>query len=328
VADTATDAVLNIGAANASRLQLLLPAIERLRGGLQAAPALARLLARGNPESSEPGREAQLLRHFDVLPRRIPVAALTRALDADDAGLGAWLRADPAWLRADMASGRMMACGDLQLTAEDADALLRPLRPLFGDEGFPISAPVPHRWYLSMPRDAQVPVFSTPQQALGDDLHVHMPAGDAGRRWRRLMNEAQVILHNHPVNAARVARGQPPVNSLWFWGWGVLPDQVVAQARACYSDDDVVAALCKAATIECSPLKSLMDAPDARGTLVDLRRINDIAHVETPWLPWALQQLHSGGVESLVFDFDDGRRLVYRHAHRWRFWRRTPSRIA
>jgi hypothetical protein len=36
----------------------------------------------------------------------------------------------------------------------------------------------------------------------------------------------QVILHQHPVNAERRARGLPPVNSLWLWGGGPLPQRV------------------------------------------------------------------------------------------------------
>ena len=37
------------------------------------------------------------------------------------------------------------------------------------------------------------------------------------------MNEAQMILHTHPVNAEREARGMPAVNSVWLWGGGTLP---------------------------------------------------------------------------------------------------------
>src|SRR3546814_7983843 len=45
------------------------------------------------------------------------------------------------------------------------------------------------------------------------------PADDANaRRWRSLLSEAQVVLHNHPWNARREQSGLPPVNSLWFWG--------------------------------------------------------------------------------------------------------------
>src|SRR5690606_33262738 len=40
--------------------------------------------------------------------------------------------------------------------------------------------------------------------------------------WRRVLNEVQITLHEHPVNLARTARGLPAVNSLWPWGEGRL----------------------------------------------------------------------------------------------------------
>jgi hypothetical protein len=35
-----------------------------------------------------------------------------------------------------------------------------------------------------------------------------------------LLTEAQMVLHAHPVNEAREARGEPAINSVWFWGAG------------------------------------------------------------------------------------------------------------
>ena len=49
-----------------------------------------------------------------------------------------------------------------------------------------------------------------------------LPAGNEGSVWRRRMNEAQMVLHAHPGNEAREARGELPVNSVWFWGAGEL----------------------------------------------------------------------------------------------------------
>jgi hypothetical protein len=42
---------------------------------------------------------------------------------------------------------------------------------------------------------------------LGDDLFSHLPEGEGGRRWRALMTEAQVLLHNHSWNQQRAAQG-------------------------------------------------------------------------------------------------------------------------
>jgi hypothetical protein len=194
-------------------------------------PVLARILARGDGTPTDAGDEAQLQRVFDILPRGLPVAALTREHDCADAGHAMWLRADPAHVRVDLGAGRMLACGELGLAREEVEALLQPLKPVFGDAGCPISAGAPSRWYVTLPRDAKLPGFVAPHRVLGDDIFAHLPEGELGRRWRGLMNEAQVILHNHPLNAQRIAQGKLPVNSLWFWGAGILPDHVALPPR-------------------------------------------------------------------------------------------------
>src|SRR3546814_17686782 len=76
-----------------------------------------------------------------------------------------------------------------------------------------------------------------------------MAGGSEGRRWRVLLGEAQVVLHNHPRNARRAEQGRPPVNSLWFWGGGVLPDAVGSAHAAFHSGDEFALALAAAAGI-------------------------------------------------------------------------------
>ena len=61
-----------------------------------------------------------------------------------------------------------------------------------------------------------------------------LPTGEDARRWQRLLNEIQVTLHNHPVNAVREAAGRRTINSLWFWGSetrSAQPDDFVAGAN-------------------------------------------------------------------------------------------------
>ena len=90
-------------------LGVLLPERRRFAGqpvGVETGKFLARAdrLADG-----EPGERAQLLRHFDLLPRGWPMAAITRQRDAGDAVLHQWLRADPAHVRPDMTGARVLA---------------------------------------------------------------------------------------------------------------------------------------------------------------------------------------------------------------------------
>jgi hypothetical protein len=62
-----------------------------------------------------------------------------------------------------------------------------------------------------------------------------MPSGPPARAFRKLQNEVQVSWYTHPVNAAREARGQAPVNSFWPWAGASIATEhaqrLVAQAQ-------------------------------------------------------------------------------------------------
>lgn len=303
---------------------LWLPPWATLRDHIAPPMALHRLACRADRISTESGETNRLARHFDILPRGLPIAALTRQLDAADAMHFTWLRADPGYVRPDMATVRLMACGELDISPDECDALLKPLKPLFGDEGFPISAPVPQRWYLCLPPDARLPAFPPPQDVLGDDLFAHLPDGDLGRRWRRLLNEAQVILHNHPVNAQRAAAGKLPVNTLWFWGEGRLPDHVRSAVTQLRSGDMLLRALAARANVPCSSDTRADTLPS--GALADLRDVARADVLDAHWIAPLMQRVARGEFDALALDFGDGLMLRWQAGHRWRFWRgRLPA---
>ncbi len=303
---------------------LWLPPWAALREQLGRPMALHRLACRADAESVQAGEEARIARAFDILPRGLPVAALTRQLDADDASGCTWLRADPGFVRADMATVRLYACGDMDLSQEECEALLAPLKPLFGDEGFPISAPTPSRWYLCLPHESIVPAFDPPSAVIGDDLFAHMPEGDAGRRWRRLMNESQVILHNHEVNARRVAQGKLPVNTLWFWGASRPPDHVRCARAQVRSGDVLLRALSARAGVDFSTDAQAATLPP--GALADLRDVADATLLDAHWIAPLTARAARGELGGVTLDFGDGLILRWRPAYRWRFWRaRMPG---
>jgi hypothetical protein len=303
---------------------LLLPARERF-GGQRLTADVAKAMGRAD-RRTESGQQST--RVFDILPRGWPVAAVTRQRDAGDAGLSAWLRADPAYVRPDINGARLLAYGDaLALTQEEVAELLRPLRPLFGDTGFTLDAPTPSRWYLRLPREARLPAFNSPDEALGADLFEHLPEGPEGRRWRSLLSEAQVTLHNHPVNERRAAAGKPPVNSLWFWGASTLPDHVATSHTAIFSDDDAIRAFAAAAKASAIPLPARYGTAGGE-RLFDLRHLRDLAQLQLQWIEPVLADLRAGHVTHVTLDFADAARFVMRGGQRWRFWRRPLGSIA
>ena len=309
---------------------LLLPARARV-AGQPLPPALARAIGRADAApAGAAGEQAQLLRHFELLPRGWPAAALTRSVDAAGDTGGKWLRADPAWVRPDINGARLFAVGEgMQLAREDADALLPALRTLFGDAGFPIDAPVPGRWYLRLPPGALLPSFPAPEDALGSDLFEALVGSDAQadaatRRWRALLTEAQVILHNHPWNERRIAAGRAPVNSLWFWGGGALPDQVSTRVARVEGGDALLQGLATLAGVPCGKRGASFTGSEG-DALVDLRDARDVEALFERWLLPAVEAVQAGRLRELRLDFQDGAGCVLLRGHRWRFWRAPVS---
>lgn len=298
-------------------LILLLPERRRF-GRIRLEPEVAKLLGRADKlADGDAGEQAQLLRYFEPIPSGWPMAALQRQADSGDACGFRWLRADPVHVRPDISGARLMAWGNLGLSAPDAEALLQVLRPVFGDAGMPLTATAPERWYLQLAIDSRLPEFSPPEQGLGDDIFRHLPEGGEGKRWRALLNEAQILLHNHPLNTQRIARGQSPANSLWFWGAGVLPDGIRTPLAGVVDAEDDVQAL--------AAFAGIADGDPGQGDLLcDLRRERDWRRIEAQLSGAELSAKFSRHAE-VVLDFADGARWRLRSAQRWRFWRRSPS---
>jgi hypothetical protein len=307
-------------------LTLLLPALDRL--GAPVPAVVARWLARGDRLSgAKPGRDTVLLECFEFIDTAVPVAALTRSLDASDAHGSLWLRADPCYVAVDAVAVRMLACGTVDLSAEESVELTSALRPLFGDAGFPLEPATPARWYLRCPIGAQLPQFAKPENVLGDDLMRHLPQGENERQWRHLLNEAQVILHNHPVNARRAATGRMPVNSLWFWGAGRLPEWVRTRFNRIFSRDEVTIALARLASVATLAPTSgaIVEFAADDNVLLDLADSRDTLAPDRDWLAPLDATLHRRALRELRVCFESGERLLIKPAHRWRFWRRIRS---
>ena len=285
---------------------------------------LASWLARGDRLADlKPGREAALRNAFAFPGTTLPVAALTRSIDASDAAGTPWLRADPCHVMVDAVAVRMLAWSNLDLSSEECTELARALRPLFGDAGFPLEVATPDRWYLRCPRGARLPQFSDPADVLGADLLPHFPRGENERQWRHLLNEAQVILHNHPVNVRRVQRGQIAANSVWFWGAGELPDLVRTTFTRVATSDASLAALARLAKVAGVPASPdtffRFEAKDA--LLLDLSA--GVARDE--WYAPLHEALRTRQLAELELRFESGEVVIYKHRHRWRFWRRVPA---
>lgn len=297
--------------------QLWLPALDRF----ERAHPLRRLLAKADRLADDGrGRLERLAEAFHADAATLPVAALIREHLAGDAGEATWLNADPAWVQPDMTGVRLLACGSMPLEMDEAQAFAQALQPAFAETDLQLEIGAPNHWQLRLAPDTPLPAFATPEQALGEDLYQHLPQGAAGRPWRALLNEVQVLLHQHPLNAARQSRGLPPVNSVWLWGAGRLPASLQGVFAGVVGSDALLPALASHAGMPAQARTQDAVATAQEGWLLDLQDL-PAAGFDEAWWP-AIQALAQR--QSLHIAFAGGERWSWRPLHCWRFWRGAP----
>ena len=186
---------------------------------------LARLAHYAQPPVAGPDGLAPLVCTLTGLGASAPIGALLAAGARLSTGTDTWLVADPVTLvpgRQDVTlAGRV---DDLE--RGECDELVTALNAHFHDDRLAFTATRPDACLARIP--GVVAVTMTPvERARGTSLASLLPAGDDAARWRRWQDEIQMLLHAHPVNGEREARGQPPVNAVWFWGAGRLLDAAI-----------------------------------------------------------------------------------------------------
>lgn len=294
--------------------RLWLPALDRF----ERAHPLRRLLSRADRLADEKRSRLESLAHaFGSGTSTLPVAALIREHLAGDAGEDVWLNADPAWVQPDMTGVRLLACGSMTLSMDEAQAYAKVLQPAFAEAGLQLEVTAPEHWQVRMTSGTPLPDFAVPEQALGEDLYQHLPQGAEGRPWRMLLNEVQVLLHQHPLNAARQARGLPPVNSVWLWGAGRLPASLHSGVAGVLGNDALLLALASQAGLPCRSCTQPAVATAAAGWLVDLQD-RSAADFDDAWCSAVQALAHR---LPLHIASASGERWSWRPRHRWRCWR-------
>ncbi len=313
---------------------LFVPAAPAADG---AAPALERVLARADrgPDLGTADFESTLLRLFGITPDPgvdAPVAALTRVADAGRVEPGWWLRADPVHLLPGLDQLLMTDNRELKLRPAEAKALVDEILRLFGADGWRLQALHPERWYLTL--DAPPVIATTPPgRIIGRSVFPHLPRGRDGKAWHAVLNELQTLLHGAAVNDAREARGQWPVNSLWFWGGGALPAINTAPWARVWGRDPLTEGLARVAKLPWTdPPADVADwlrqreNPGEQLVVLDdgsAPEPADLEWLEQDWMQPLLAALKAGTLERLTLVGETGARFVItsRQArHRW--WRR------
>ena len=164
-------------------------------------------------------------------------AALPDLSDGAGESQAVWL-ADYVHLALGTDQATLLPRSGLDITAPESQALFDALAPVFLDSGFAASLAACGRLRVTLPAGF-APKTASPDAVAGHPLHAWWQTDAASRPWRRVLNEVQMVWHDHNVNEDRQARGALPVNGLWLYG-GATPWESVAHPAPADAVDEIV----------------------------------------------------------------------------------------
>jgi hypothetical protein len=167
---------------------------------------------------------------------------------------------------------------------------------------------------------APAPIDAPPAAELwGRDFAECLPAAP----WPALLNEIQMVLHEHPANEGR----EGAANGVWLWGAGALPAAVRAPWRSIASDDPLARGIARAAGIGARAAPGgaaewLAALPGEGRHLAQLGAL--AADMDGSWFAPLLDALRAGRLGMLTLQAPEaGLAVEAARLDLRRFWRRT-----
>ena len=227
--------------------------MRRLTGQQQSLDAMELLFSRADFQRGNlVSPEAVLFDLFNMGQEdssELPVGALTRYLVKGNYSGDQWvMRADPVLLQPNRDHLVLLGNSGLDIRFEDAEQIVNDINQTYSDTSWRLNVITPKQWVLEQGQPEELKTQSL-SSVVGKNINDCLPKGVNEKKWHALLNELQMFLHAHPVNQQRQMQGMPMINSLWFWGAGILPvtpdDDGEKPLAQCWSDETVSLALAR-----------------------------------------------------------------------------------
>jgi len=207
-------------------------------------------------------------------------------------------------------NGRMWSYCAGHISSEEAAKLVDDLNKNLSGKNVRFYPGVGYRQLLKIKgRRGTLKAVCTPPHDIPDKkADQYLPGGEGSAFLRKLMEDAAIILREHPLNMARVAHGKVPATNIWlFWGSGPAPEmpsfeQVYGAKGALTSGVDLLKGLGGMIKLDILDIQGVSDGSDndhaaqAKGAI---KALDDkdlvVIHIEAPD-----EMAHAGDIDAKV----------------------------
>jgi len=154
-----------------------------------------------------------------------------------------YIQAAPVHLEADLDHAVLTAAADISISDEEATALCGALSKHFDEDGLSFDMLSKDQWVVSSSEEIRITTTSL-SEAVGRNINFLLPRGDMSAGWKKILTEAQMLMHSHEVNNRRNDNGLLTINSLWFYGAGRLPASQEKGSQESVTDNSETFTIC------------------------------------------------------------------------------------
>ena len=229
-------------------------------------PALNHLLSGSKSEPNSHYEFESIIANYLGLPDRQTLPFAQAYVDEAADNRHRHLLCRGIHLKADMHSALVIPLQDNSINQDDEALILEDLQALFSED-CDLKRLDNGLWLMSLkvcdPSDCYPHYLSV----IGRKANQFIEQSRQALPWYKLMNEMQMFMHQHSINQNRLETGLLPINSLWFWGAGNLPELNVENSHW-YCDNKQLIKFAYSAGIRNSSLDQL--ATDQLATISDV----------------------------------------------------------
>ncbi|OAM51179.1 hypothetical protein A7981_10575 [Methylovorus sp. MM2] len=257
-----------------------------------------------------------------------PIAAIHQLAEGASQSDAYWMQIHPVHLVLQRDYFSLYPFELTLVTPEECASLLTLLNQHFKPDGFEFSLAKQvigneDGFYLRLQQPPEITTTS-PELVVGKDIRPYMPQGKGATKWHGILNEVQMLLHDHPINQLRERKGLVPINSIWLSGGGVV--QLASKvAQNIYGDSQLARGIAKMNGNSLSALPADIDhwLKAAQDDVIWI--IDDISSIGGASFIKMLSLLRRRRIHDLVLYFGLQGHVLHaqiKSSDTWRIWRK------